>query len=284
VKFRIENTRKVVGPIGQTDRVFAFNSGAREAWRLPTLALVTIPPFASGQASWRNPKAFFYMAKARNLSRYVLPALLLLASGAVHAGAAEDAARDFLKDTTQNLGEVTVTVQAPEAALPPCADPQPFLPGQGQRLLGRVTVGVRCGDGQTRYLQARVTAIGHYWVAAETIPVGTLVTGAMLEARSGDLTELPRQAVLDDADAVGRVTTRTLAKGSVVQSSQLQAPWLIHRNRTVSVEAIGAGFRVTRQGEALQDGALGDTVRVRMSSRSVLTGVVAGNDLVKVTF
>jgi flagella basal body P-ring formation protein FlgA len=69
-----------------------------------------------------------------------------------------------------------------------------------------------------------------------------------------------------------------------VQSSQLQAPWLIHRNRTVSVEAIGAGFRVTRQGEALQDGALGDTVRVRMSSRSVLTGVVAGNDLVKVTF
>ena len=59
---------------------------------------------------------------------------------------------------------------------------------------------------------------------------------------------------------------------------------LIQRNRTVSVEAVGQGFRVVRQGEALQDGALGDTVRVRMGNRSILTGVVAGNGVVKVSF
>jgi len=215
----------------------------------------------------------------------LFPALLLLASGAAHAGAAEDAAQVFLQDAARHLGnDVTVTVPAPEVALPPCTDPQPFLPGHDQRLLGRVTVGVRCGDGQTRYLQARVTAIGQYWVAAQDIPVGTLVTESMLEARSGDLTTLPRQAVLDENAAVGRVTTRTLARGSVIQGSQLQAPALIQRNRTVSVEAVGQGFRVVRQGEALQDGALGDTVRVRMSNRSILTGVVAGDGVVKVSF
>lgn len=224
------------------------------------------------------------MTKTRTMSRCVFPALWLLASGAAHAGAAEDAAQAFLQDAARNLGNVTVMVQAPQAALPPCTDPQPFLPGHDQRLLGRVTVGVRCGDGQARYLQARVTVVGQYWVAAEDIPVGSLVTAAMLEPRSGDLDQLPRQAVLDEAEAVGRVTTRTLAKGSVVQSAQLQAPWLIHRNRTVSVEAVGPGFRVVRQGEALQDGALGDTVRIRMTNRSILTGVVAGNDLVKVNF
>jgi flagella basal body P-ring formation protein FlgA len=210
---------------------------------------------------------------------------LLLASGVAHAGAAEDAAQGFLQDATRNLGsDVTVTVAAPEAALPPCTDPQPFLPGHDQPLLGRVTVGVRCGDGQTRYLQARVTAIGRYWVAARDIPVGTLVTASMLEPRSGDLTALPRQAVLDENAAIGRVATRSLAHGSVIQSSQLQAPALIQRNRTVSVEAVGQGFRVVRQGEALQDGALGDTVRVRMGNRSVLTGVVAGPGVVKVSF
>jgi len=215
----------------------------------------------------------------------LFPALLLLASGAAHAGAAEDAAQVFLQDAARHLGnDVTVTVPAPEVALPPCTDPQPFLPGHDQRLLGRVTVGVRCGDGQTRYLQARVTAIGQYWVAAQDIPVGTLVTESMLEARSGDLTTLPRQAVRDENAAVGRVTTRTLARGSVIQGSQLQAPALIQRNRTVSVEAVGQGFRVVRQGEALQDGALGDTVRVRMSNRSILTGVVAGDGVVKVSF
>jgi len=215
----------------------------------------------------------------------LFPALLLLASGAAHAGAAEDAAQVFLQDAARHLGnDVTVTVPAPEVALPPCTDPQPFLPGHDQRLLGRVTIGVRCGDGQTRYLQARVTAIGQYWVAARDIPVGTLVTASMLEARSGDLATLPRLAVLDENAAVGRVATRTLARGSVIQGSQLQAPALIQRNRTVSVEAIGQGFRVVRQGEALQDGALGDTVRVRMSNRSILTGVVAGDGVVKVSF
>ena len=225
------------------------------------------------------------MVPNRIRSRCLFPALLLLASGAAHAGTAEDAAQAFLQDAARNLGnDVTVTVPGSEVALPPCIDPQPFLPGHDQRLLGRVTVGVRCGDGQTRYLQARVTAIGQYWVAARDIPVGTLVTASMLEARSGDLTALPRQAVLDENAAVGRVATRTLTRGSVVQSSQLQAPALIQRNRTVSVEAVGQGFRVVRQGEALQDGALGDTVRVRMGNRSILTGVVAGNGVVKVSF
>jgi len=225
------------------------------------------------------------MVPNRIRSRCLFPALLVLASGAVHAGAAEDAAQAFLQDAARNLGnDVTVTVPASDVALPPCTDPQPFLPGHDQRLLGRVTVGVRCGDGQTRYLQARVTAIGQYWVAAGDIPAGTLVTESMLEVRSGDLTTLPRQAVLDESAAVGRVATRTLARGSVVQSSQLQAPALIQRNRTVSVEAIGEGFRVVRQGEALQDGVLGDTVRVRMSNRSILTGVVGGNGVVKVSF
>lgn len=225
------------------------------------------------------------MVPNRIRSRCLFPALLLLASGAAHAGAAEDAAQVFLQDAARHLGnDVTVTVPAPEVALPPCTDPQPFLPGHDQRLLGRVTVGVRCGDGQTRYLQARVTAIGQYWVAARDIPVGTLVTASMLEARSGDLATLPRLAVLDENAAVGRVATRTLARGSVIQGSQLQAPALIQRNRTVSVEAVGQGFRVVRQGEALQDGALGDTVRVRMSNRSILTGVVAGEGVVKVSF
>lgn len=214
-----------------------------------------------------------------------LAAVLLVACTGVRAGVVEDAAQGFLQAAASNLGnDVTVVVQAPEASLPPCADPQPFLPGHDQRLLGRVTVGVRCGSGQTRYLQARVTVIGQYWVAADDIPAGSVVTAAMLQARSGDLTMLPRQVILDEADAIGNVTTRTLARGNAVQSSQLRAPWLIHRNRTVSVEATGDGFRVVRQGEALQDGGLGDTVRIRMPDRSVLTGVVAGNGRVKISF
>ncbi len=226
-------------------------------------------------------------------------ALLLLIGGIAHAtatatGTADtastanvvtEAARRFLSEQTQGLGEkVTVTVRPSMADLPPCAAPQPFLPGQAQARLGRVTVGVRCGDGKVRYLQARVTAYGHYWVAGQRIPVGTRITAAMLQARDGELDRLPATTVFDRATAIGLVTTRTLAEGTVLQSTQLRAPNLVHRRQPVTVEALGSGFRVTRQGEALQDGALGDTVRVRMADRSVLSGVVSGNEQVRVTF
>jgi flagella basal body P-ring formation protein FlgA len=210
---------------------------------------------------------------------------LLLASGAAFAGSAADAARAFLEAKAAPLGgQVAVTVLPSPATLPACDDPEAFLPGADQRLPGRVTVGIRCGNGQTRYLQARVAVRGTYWVAARTVPAATPLTADMLEARQGDLGSLPPQAIRDPAAVVGRLTTSTLPAGGVVQRSQLQAAWLVHSQRQVAVEAVGQGFSVSREGQALQDGALGDAVRVRMPNRAILTGVVAGANLVKINF
>lgn len=210
---------------------------------------------------------------------------LLLAGAAACAGTVEDAATQFLQARAGKPGQqVGVTIEPVAATLPECIDPQPSLPGTGQRLLGRVTVEIRCGDGQVRYLQARVAVQGEYWVAAEDIPARTPIAASMLESRRGDLAQLPREAVLDISGIVGDVTTRNLARGAVLQTSQLQAPRMVQRASPVTVEADGPGFRISRQGESLQDGALGDTVRVRMADRSVLSGVVAGGGLVKVSF
>lgn len=209
---------------------------------------------------------------------------LLLAGTGAHADTAMDAARDFLQRHTQDPGStVTVTVREPSAALPVCQQPQPFLPGNGQRLLGRVTVGIRCGD-QVRYLQARITATGQYWVARRRIATGTTITTDLLRRREGDLSRLPHQAIVDRSQALGQVTTRTLAAGSVLQSTQLRAPQLVHRRQPVTVEAHGRGFQVSRQGEALQSGSRDDVVRVRMADRSVLSATVSGAGRVTVIF
>lgn len=210
---------------------------------------------------------------------------LVFASAAASAGTAEDAASQFLQVQAGKPGQqVSVTIEPSAATLPECVNPSASLPANGQRLLGRVTVEIRCADGQPRYLQARVAVDGEYWVAAEDIPARTPISASMLESRRGDLAQLPREAVLDASAVVGDVTTRNLAQGTVLQTSQLQAPKLVQRASPVTVEADGPGFRVTRQGESLQDGALGDTVRVRMTDRSVLSGVVAAGGIVKVSF
>lgn len=211
--------------------------------------------------------------------------IAMLASAGACAGTVEDAATQFLQQQAAKPGQqVGVSVEPSAATLPECADPQPSLPGNGQRLLGRVTVEIRCADGQVRYLRARIAVEGEYWVTAEDIPARTPIAASMLEARRGDLAQLPREVVMDIDGIVGDVTTRNLARGTVLQASQLQAPKLVQRASPVTVEADGPGFRVTRQGESLQDGALGDTVRVRMTDRSVLTGVVAAGGIVRVSF
>lgn len=210
---------------------------------------------------------------------------LLLTVNVGHAATATDIARSFLQAQAADLGDrVTVTIHASTATLPACEAPEPFLPGNNRRLLGRVAVGIRCSDGQVRYLQARVAAYGSYWVAARRISAGSRVSEAMIEAREGDLARLPREAILDPTQALDRVTTRSLAKGTVLQATQLRTPSLVHRNRPVTVEARGQGFRITRHGQALQDGAMGESVRIRMPDRSVLSGVVSGDRRVELDY
>ncbi|WP_346797039.1 flagellar basal body P-ring formation chaperone FlgA [Halomonas sp. Bachu 37] len=184
----------------------------------------------------------------------------------------------FLYEQASPLGEeILIEVQPPSPHLPPCVAPEPFLTNTSQSPLGRVSVGVRCGDTgrQVRYLQAEVGVIGNFVKAASAIERGTLVTADMLEEHAGNLNELPSQALLEAADIVGQVARRPIRAGSVFQSHYLQAPTVIERGQRVVVEARGSAFRVSREGEALESGGVGDRVRVRFGAREVLTARVA---------
>lgn len=270
----VENTGGTVSPNRQKGLHFPFNSFVRRF----------APPRTLRESCKERKPGMNHPGLAASLLALVLLSVSIpVQADGTLTDAARDAARHFLEQRTQELGDrVTVRVRAARANLPPCQRPQPFLPGNGQRLPGRVTVGVRCADGQVRYLRARVTARGDYWVARRRLPAGTRLTATMLRRRSGDLGRLPESAIRDLDLALGQVTTRTLAPGAVIQRSQLQAPELVHRRQPVTVAASGPGFRVTRQGQALQDGGLGDTVRVRLADRSTVTGVVTGPGLVAV--
>lgn len=202
----------------------------------------------------------------------------------VQAGDAVAAARRFLQHETRHLAdEVDVQMRAPNTPAHACRDPEPFLPGSSSRLLGRITVGVRCSGEATRYLQARVLARGRYWVAARDIPAGTRVVATMLDVRHGNLNSLPRRVIHDRDAAIGKVTTRHLGQGTVLLQSQLRAPWLVRQGHTVTVIAGGPGFHVSRQARALQSGALHNTVRLRMANRAIISATVVAAGRVRVT-
>lgn len=193
----------------------------------------------------------------------------------------------FLYEETQALGEeVVIDLRPPSPHLPACVQPEPFLPNANQAPLGRVSVGVRCGENsrQVRYLQAQIDVIGNYVVAARDIERGTLITSSMLTERGGNLGDLSAQALTAEEDIVGKIAQRPIRSGSAFLAHYLQAPHLVERGQRVTVIAQGSAFRVSREGEALENGALGERIRVRFGSREILTARVTGQGTLVVDF
>ena len=193
----------------------------------------------------------------------------------------------FLYQETQALGEeVVIDLRPPSPHLPECVQPEPFLTNANQAPLGRVSVGVRCGENgrQVRYLQAQIDVIGSYVVAARDIERGTLITSNMLSERGGNLGDLSAQALTAEEDIVGKITQRPIRTGSAFLAHYLQAPDLVERGQRVTVVAQGSAFRVSREGEALENGALGEQVRVRFGSREIMTARVTDRGVLVVDF
>lgn len=212
---------------------------------------------------------------------------LMIPSWSAQAGQSGlmEAVYDFLYQQSHQLGnEIQIEMFPPSARLPECRNPQPFLPGNGQRPWGRVSVGVRCGDQgeQVRYMQAEITVISRYLVASRDLDSGTLIDADMLAFRQGDLSRLPQQAVLDPDEVIGQQTKRALAAGTTIQHHQLRELPLVERGQTVTLEAGGSGFRITREGKAMAPGGLGERIRVRVSKHTILSGVVVGQARVAV--
>lgn len=190
-----------------------------------------------------------------------------------------DSVRQFLEAQARSLGDdVEVTLYPPAAKFPACPAPSPFLPRASQPPIGRVSVGVKCGEQgrRTRFLQAEVSVIGAHLETALDIAAGETITRDHLVIRHGDLARLPRQALRDAEQAIGRVAMRPLSEGQVLQGYQLRKPRLVNRGEEVTLEARGSGFRVTRSAEALAPGGRGDRIRVRLDNRDVINARVIG--------
>ncbi|NYS61683.1 flagellar basal body P-ring formation protein FlgA [Halomonas salicampi] len=193
----------------------------------------------------------------------------------------------FLYEKTQTLGEeVVIDLRAPSPHLPACINPTPFLPNADQAPLGRVSVGVRCGEQQSqiRYLQAQVDVIGPYAVASEDISRGTLITESMLNTQRGNLGELSSRTLTDADNIVGNVALRPIRSGSSFQAHDIQAPRLVERGQRVTVIAEGTAFRISREGEAMDDGGLDERIRVRFGSREILEARIIADGVLQLDF
>lgn len=162
-----------------------------------------------------------------------------------------------------------------------CDSPQLTLNGQDKRLTGKRTVTARCGA-RNHYLPIRINAEGTWWVARHALASGTVIQHSDIAAMTGSLESLPPGMVFDAAAIVGQRLTRNVTAGKPLIQNQLRQQWRLRAGDTVDLVTAGAGFRIRSQGKALNNAAVNDTLKVRVSSGQTVSGKVAENGQVMI--
>jgi flagella basal body P-ring formation protein FlgA len=129
-------------------------------------------------------------------------------------------------------------------------------------------------------LQRRAPAL----ISTRDLPAGTVLTSDDL--RVEDRPVLPGRLILSDASqAIGQEATVPIKAGTTLTASQLKPAILIRRGTRVRLVCKGPSFVATATGEAMQDGAAGQTIRIRnLSSLRELTALIRDDQTAEVAF
>ncbi|MDH5538679.1 MAG: flagellar basal body P-ring formation chaperone FlgA [Rhizobacter sp.] len=174
--------------------------------------------------------------------------------------------------------EVSVGQLNPRLRLAPCQRVEPYLPN-GTVLWGKARIGLRCTQGPSAwnvYLPITVSAWGKAWVATVPLSAGTEINAADLAQAEVDLAESNAKVIGDAQSAIGRTLARSLNAGQAVRETDLKARQWFSAGDEVKVLARGSGFSVAGMGQALGHGLEGQSVRVRIESGRVVTGMPVG--------
>lgn len=175
--------------------------------------------------------------------------------------------------------EVHVGRLDPRLKLAPCSQVQPYLP-TGLPMWGKTRIGLRCLDGAVRWnvsLPVTVKVYARALVAADALPSGAMLTQALLSSAEIDIAA-EAGAVFSNADSlVGRTLSRSLVAGEAVRSSSLKVRQWFAAGDTVMVRAVGSGYAVAREGQALTAGLEGQSVKVRFENGRIISGRVVGD-------
>jgi flagellar basal body P-ring formation protein FlgA len=216
----------------------------------------------------------------------LLPLMLALCAGLACAQA-QDLARWTLERAGAPQGarvEVELGQLDPRLKLAPCGRIEPYLPA-GSRPWGRSRIGLRCLDGATRwnvFLPITVRVFAPAPVLRESMPAGAELDPDQFSEAEVDWAERPTPPLADLSTLAGRTLLRPLAAGQPLRDADLARKVWFGAGEVVKVTAVGNGFQVSTEGQALGRGLDGQTVRVRTEGGRVVTGTAVGERRVEI--
>lgn len=171
--------------------------------------------------------------------------------------------------------EVVVGQLDPRLHLAPCQRVEPYLPA-GMRLWGKARIGLRCTLGPSPwnvFLPITVKAYGRGLAATSGAAAGSILTLADMTQAEVDLAEDATAALVAPEQALGRTLAQTLKPGQTLRLNHLKPRVWFAAGDTVRVVAVGDGFNLESEGQALSNGVEGQAAKVRTESGRILTGL-----------
>jgi flagella basal body P-ring formation protein FlgA len=191
--------------------------------------------------------------------------------------------------TAGQAGGVRVDVKVgrldPRLKLAPCLQITPYLP-PGLPVWGSTRIGLRCTQGTKAWnvsIPIQVSVYAQATVARTALPPGTVLDGSMLTQAEVDIAAAPGAAVPDPALAIGRTLGRAVAAGATLRQSDFKPRQFFASGETVRVTALGPGWQVVTEGQAVGAGIEGQSARVRTDSGRTLNARPTGDHQVEVT-
>jgi flagella basal body P-ring formation protein FlgA len=113
---------------------------------------------------------------------------------------------------------------------------------------------------------------------------GDVISDQMLaDAAAGPLDAPAGVAVRDRSSVVGKMAVRTLLPGRAIPLSAVNNPRLVRNGGKVTLTYVEGGVTIATTGDAMQDGSVGQMVKVRNSDSGVtVSGVVQQDGAVRV--
>jgi flagellar basal body P-ring formation protein FlgA len=217
------------------------------------------------------------------LAFFVCTSPALAADKQSHAKIHEVALAYTQAQTRTLPGKVSIKMEDidPRTVLPACAALEAFLPG-GAQLMGKTSIGVRCNAKPvwSVFVQATVRVSADMLIANRPLAQNTVLNANDFSLQNG---EMGQPGILTDpAQAVGKTLKFGIGAGQVLRQDMLRAPYIVTQGQTTEVRVRTDSFAVRSTGQALNNGAEGQNVQVRMASGQVVSGTATADGSVEV--
>ena len=165
-----------------------------------------------------------------------------------------------------------------------CEQTLSFENPKRDRMWGNVQVMARCDKPSfSASIPLRVRVFGQTIKAARYLPTGARLGRDDLVVEQAEMTDAPADAAVRVEDVLGQTISQSISARGWIRLNSLKQASVIQARAPVRVQIKGPGFQASGEGIALTDGAIGDTVTVRLSDGGQVSGRVVGPGEVEIT-